>query len=155
MQRKFFSGAIFATLALFLALGLGAPAFAAPPLLPPRPEPVVIEPPDRDPPISNTSGAYIELRVQFGQSKNVWTVVQRQAGNPGSWRDVADWTGTLDTVANNAGGKTWFVDPSRFGMGPLRWLVYDSPGGKVLAESAAFFAPTQSNQTVIVGATVP
>jgi hypothetical protein len=127
--------------------------FAAPPLLPPRPsEPQPPPPEPKDPPDRlerfDPGNAYIDMRVQLGGRQKIWIVLQRQID--GAWRDISDWSGEPDSLANNVGGKILSVFPPRFGWGSLRAMIYESAGGRTIGESRTFYAPTASDQTVIV-----
>jgi len=79
--------------------------------------------------------SYIELHVHPAQA-GLWTVVQWQ-DSAGGWHDVDGWGGTLD----EGNKRVWWVAPDAFGTGPLRWAVYQSQGGKLLATSASFHLP--------------
>jgi hypothetical protein len=96
----------------------------------------------------DSRGTYIELRLPT-DNINLWTVVQWQ-DHAGKWRDVESWRGVLDSINNHVGDKIWWVLPGEFGIGPVRWLVYDRIDGKLLATSRTFYLPDGVNRHVIV-----
>ncbi len=93
------------------------------------------------------TGTYIELRLPTNNI-DLWTVVQWQDG-VGNWHDVDSWRGVLDQINDHKGDKIWWVLPYSYGDGPMRWLVYDRAGGKLLATSHSFYLPG-ANQHVTV-----
>ena len=122
--------------------------------LPPRPTPQ----PTSAVPKPAPTGGLIELHVQFPEAisyqwQELWTVVQWQ-DEWGYWRDVAGWQGTLDSVAEGAGAKTWWVAEEDLGGGPFRWRVYRSAGGWLLVQSDEFYLPTRKGQAVAVAVTL-
>ena len=140
-----------------LLVGLGASTGAQ---LPPRPTPQ----PTTIPPDGPAAKARIELHAQFSADwpgaekpwQALWTEVQWQDPALGTWSDVVGWQGGLDSVANNGAGnvvgcKTWWVGGSDQGTGPFRWLVYDAPGGRLLAASESFSLPDTSRGVMVVG----
>lgn len=84
---------------------------------------------------------YGVIILQFNRPhpKDPYTVVQWLAGD-GSWRDVMEWRGEMDTDFSNI-QKIWTVFPRDFGAGPFRWVVYDGRGGPVWAVSGSFTLP--------------
>jgi hypothetical protein len=116
-----------------LLIGSWQPAAQAGPLPPPR---ATLTP---TPHASNLGGTYIELRLPT-DNINLWTVVQWQDA-AGNWHDVESWRGILDTINDHKGDKIWWVLSYSYGDGPMRWLVYDRAGGKLLATSHAFYLP--------------
>jgi hypothetical protein len=93
-----------------------------------------------------TEGTYIELRLPT-DNLNLWTVVQWQDG-VGDWHNVDSWQGILDSIHDHKGDKIWWVLPYSYGTGPCRWLVYDRPGGKLLATSHSFYLPLAKQHVV-------
>jgi hypothetical protein len=60
----------------------------------------------------------------------------------GGWHDVEGWQGLLETpVGSEVPVKTWGVYTKDYGQGPFRWIVYNEPGGSVLATSQSFNLP--------------
>ena len=128
---------------------------AAPPALPPRPPNLPPRPTPQPAPSSLTfesesesesesdGGGHIELYVQPTQA-GLWTIVQWQ-DNAGGWHDIEGWQGTLDEGHK----KVWWVAPAESGKGPFRWAVYQSPKGKLLAQSESFYLPS-AGQTMRV-----
>ncbi len=115
--------------------------------LPPRPTPVTPTPTSM--PASTSPGwAVIELHVQAARPE-LWTVVQWQ-DRRGGWHDVEGWRGTLDEVSNGVGKKVWWVARTDFDTGPFRWVIYPSPGGKLLATSGSFQLPHYENTAVVI-----
>ena len=152
---------VVATVMYALFIGLGTSTVAQ---LPPRPtpQPTTIPQPDNSP-----TRARIELRAQFsadwpGEEKPwqaLWTVVQWQDPGLETWSDVAGWQGGLDSVANKgaadvSGYKTWWAGGSDQGTGPFRWLVYETPGGKLLTTSESFSLPDATGGVTMVGVTL-
>lgn len=84
---------------------------------------------------------YIHLMVHQAPA-SAFAVVQWQDGL-GGWNLVEGWQTQLPT-----GQHTWAVLPTHFGQGPFRWVVYDRPGGKVIATSARFTLPGQTGQII-------
>jgi hypothetical protein len=126
-------------MSLLLAIGLiSSMALAAPAALPPRPGPI-------SGPSNN--GGLIQLQLANVRA-TVWTVVQWQDAL-GGWHDVEGWRGTLDSISNGTGYKTWWVAPGDFGKGPFRWVVYDLIGGQLLVSSEAFNLPSNSHQMIV------
>lgn len=154
--KKIIALGLMLLIAISFAMSFPLATLAAPPLLPPRPAespptpPEPKDPPERSNPF-DAGYAYIDLRVQLGSRQKVWTVIQRQVD--GSWRDIADWSGDLDSITNNVGRRISVVFPARFGWGPLRAMIYESAGGRAIGESRTFYAPTASDQAVIVEVT--
>jgi hypothetical protein len=78
----------------------------------------------------------------------------------GDWHDVEGWQGTFDdfvhdSSSNDGGGmcegkKTWWVARADLGTGPFRWVIYQMPGGKLLASSKPFYLPNAIDETVRV-----
>ena len=68
----------------------------------------------------------------------------------GYWRDVAGWQGTLDSVEDGAGTKTWWVAKNDLGRGPFRWRVYRSQTGWLLITSEQFYLPGLNGGAVTV-----
>ena len=99
------------------------------------------------PPAPSSESAYIELRLPT-DNINLWTVVQWQ-DKGGNWHDVESWRGRLDDINDHKGHKIWWVLPGEYGVGPIRWLVYDRAGGQLLAPSHSFYLPG-AHQHVIV-----
>lgn len=135
---------------LALALGLAAtawvagPARAAPGDLPPRPEPAS----------PAAAGALIQLQVPAGQA-GLWTVVQWQDAL-GGWHPVEGWRGTLDTVHQGTGVKTWWVAPEHLGTGPFRWVAYpDERSNVALAASEPFHLPAAASRKMVIGLARP
>ena len=91
-------------------------------------------------------GAYIELHMQ-GPSAGVWSVVQWQDAN-GDWQNVEGWQGVVDN-----GYRRWWVAAKDFGKGPFRWVVFNSPGGLLIATSNPFNLPVLPNNVVYVSVT--
>lgn len=139
---------ITSSLCALLMVAWGASlAQAAPPALPPRPTPVTPTPISM--PASTSPGwAVIELHVQAARPE-LWTVVQWQDAL-GGWHDVEGWRGTLDEISNGMGQKKWWVARADFDTGPFRWVIYQGPGGRLLAASEAFRLPRYENMTVVV-----
>ena len=122
-------------------------ALAAPPALPPRPTPAAPTPISMS--ASTSPGwAGIELHVQAARP-GLWTVVQWQDAL-GGWHDVEGWRGTLDEIGNGVGQKRWWVARPDFDTGPFRWMIYQGPGGRLLAASEAFRLPRYETLTVVV-----
>jgi hypothetical protein len=100
-------------------------------------------------PASTSPGwAGIELHVQAARP-GLWTVVQWQDAL-GGWHDVEGWRGTLDEIGNGVGQKAWWVARPDFDTGPFRWMIYQGPGGRLLAASEAFRLPHYETLTVVV-----
>ena len=138
-----------------IILGLPSPSWAAPPGLPPRPDPGLPPRPGPEMPpkqgptspgkrTSSPAGAYITLDRPTTLNPNFWTVVQWQ-DDLGNWHNVDEWQGTFE-----ANQKTWWVDAKDFSTGPFRWVVYQTPGGAVLAQSDPFYLPSAAFETVFV-----
>jgi hypothetical protein len=116
------------------------------PQLPPR-NPPPTDPLDRDDGADDHDpppGAYIELQTQDAPPA-AWTVVQWQ-DQAGGWHDVEGWQGTLET--NHT--KRWWVTARDFGKGSFRWVVTDSRGGRLLANSVSFDLPDEAYEVVRV-----
>ena len=101
---------------------------------------------------SQPVGNYIELHAMGHARPDLWTVVQWQHPD-GSWRDVAGWQGNLE-LAGGIGVGRWWVAEDDLGKGPFRWLVYQSKGSRLLAQSGPFYLPS-GGRAVIVAAWVP
>ena len=139
-----------------------SPLLAAPPQLPPRPEPSPERarepdaPPEREPrerserePLATPVpvGALIELRAQAVLTSTLVTIVQVQ-DRTGNWRDVEGWRAPFDLVENRIGKKVWWLAENQFGAGVYRWRVLDA-NGKVVGESQAFNLPNQPYQVFV------
>ncbi len=142
------------------------PAFPTPraPNLPNFPGPPNPTPKDKE---DTLEGAKIVLHVMGkaapGQSQaaanealwqtyfwqDMYTVVQWQEDS-GTWQDVTGWRGTLDTVENAIGEKSWWFSEVNFGTGPFRWGVYAHEHGEQLALSEVFTLPTCANSALYV-----
>jgi len=118
---------------------------------PPRSTPAPTATPAAQPQSLNSDGSAIELRVRPVDAnwQSLWTIVQWQ-DNLGHWHDVDGWRGSLDEVAVSEGIKRWWVSRGHLGQGPFRWVVYDRPGGRLLAKSQAFNLPPVAGQTATV-----
>jgi hypothetical protein len=92
-------------------------------------------------------GGWIELYVLMGGWQDPWTLVQWKDAQ-GGWNDIDGWRGQFDAIQNGVGSKTWEVDPANFGMGPVRWIVYEKASGAIVAQSVEFSLPTEIGQTV-------
>jgi hypothetical protein len=144
------------------------PATPTPPLPtwtpgPPPPKTPVPSPSPTWTPVSpinrpRPGGGQIELRVQFAPTwwqrqtvhwQELWTVIQWQDYLK-NWHVVEGWQGGLDEIVKGEGWKTWWVIQSDLGKGPFRWLVYEGPGGKLLAKSEPFNLPQAAGQTIKV-----
>jgi hypothetical protein len=145
-----------------LMAALPQPAQALPPRPTVPPTPTIPLAPE-----SSAAGAQIQLQAQFPASwpwqtthwQDLWTVVQWQDAH-GAWHVVEGWQGTLDTVEIDADGtvtgyKTWWVGEEILGQGPLRWQVYGSNGGSLLATSEPFHLPSASRITLPVNVMLP
>src|SRR5574341_2058391 len=131
---------------LALVAAWAAPmAQAAPLAVPPRPEPADIR--------SASTGANIQLQVATNQL-SLWTVVQWRDAL-GDWHDVEGWRGTLDSIEDGTGYKTWWVYADDFDKGPFRWVVYAAPNWKKLAASAHFKLPHKVNVPRVVKVSLP
>ena len=124
--------------------------YAAPP---PPPPPLPPEEPASAPKPA-PEGGRINLQVQFPewlpyQWQELWTEVQ-WLDEDGYWRDVAGWQGTLDSVEDGAGTKTWWVAKNDLGRGPFHWRLYRGQGGRLLATSEQFYLPQRNGETVRV-----
>ncbi len=124
-----------------MTLLLLAPTPSAVQALPPRPTPVATMTPTRLPLPYTREGGLIALRVQPAQSGG-GTIIQWQDAK-GLWHDVEGWQGAL-----NGDSQVWWVAPADLGKGPFRWQVYQSRGGKLLAESKPFSLPGLNRETV-------
>ncbi len=147
--RKF----IVLSLTLFCAVTLLAGLWSSTPTAkaaPPPARPTLTPTPYAAP--ARSVGSYIELRVPT-DNIGLWTVVQWQDPQ-GAWHDVETWRGILDEINNHKGDKLWWVYARDYGKGPFRWVVYDRPGGQVLAASQSFNLPGAPNQHVIVEVTL-
>ena len=131
--------------ALLLVASATLPTQATVSALPPRPTPT---PTPLVEPAASAPGALIKLNVQPAAQPALWTVVQWQ-DRLGGWHDVEGWRGTLDEVSNGV-GKVWWVARANFDTGPFRWVIYQSPGGKLLATSEAFQLPRYENTMVVI-----
>jgi hypothetical protein len=129
------------SVSLVLMLSVLSPTSSTVQALPPRPTPVLTMTPTSLPLPDTRQGGLIELRVQPAQS-SVWTIIQWQGAN-GQWHDVDGWQGTL-----TGDRQLWWVAPADLGKGPFRWQVYQSRGGKLLAESKPFSLPGLNRETV-------
>jgi len=132
--------------ALLLVASAMLPTQATVSALPPRPTPPptpIVEP------AASAPGALIKLNVQPAAQPALWTVVQWQ-DRLGGWHDVEGWRGTLDEVSNGVGKKVWWVARANFDTGPFRWVIYQGPGGKLLATSGSFQLPRYENTMVVV-----
>lgn len=121
--------------------------------LPPRPTPAITpthtptpthtlpRTPKPTPPLLRLS--HIRLLVTPAQ-EGLWSVVEWQGAN-GAWHVVEGWQGTVD-----AGAKRWAVYERNFGEGPFRWVIYDSPTGRVKGVSAPFTLPGNEGEELIV-----
>jgi hypothetical protein len=94
---------------------------------------------------TSIEGAYIELHI----TQEAWSVVQWQDGQ-GAWHHVEGWQG----LADEQGAVRWWVGPAQFGLGPFRWVIYDKPGGTLLAVSQSFDLPQVARQRVVVEVTL-
>lgn len=90
---------------------------------------------------------YIHLVANQAPS-TAFAVVQWQDGL-GGWNLVTGWQTNLPESQH-----TWAVLPEHFGQGPFRWVVYNRPGGRVVATSAGFSLPSQAEQVVYTLVTV-
>ncbi len=84
---------------------------------------------------------YIALQVNQAPASAL-ALVQWQDGL-GGWNTVEGWQTDLPT-----GQHTWAVLPQHFGQGPFRWVVYDRPGGRVVATSTGFTLPAYTGDIV-------
>jgi hypothetical protein len=121
--------------------------------LPPRPtltpSPTLIPQTCND----DQEGGLIELRVPTSQI-TLWTVVQWQ-DTLGGWHTVQGWQGTLDEInAGGVGRKAWWVGKDEMGLRSFRWLVYQGPGGRLLATSRTFDLPRYNGEVVRVEVTL-
>ena len=140
--RKFLvSGLCVLLLAALATLPTLATVSALPPRPTPQPTPIVE-------PAASAPGALIKLNIQPAAQPALWTVVQWQ-DRLGGWHDVEGWRGTLDQVSNGV-GKVWWVARANFDTGPFRWVIYQSPGGKLLAASGNFQLPRYENTAVVI-----
>ena len=131
--------------ALLLVASATLPTRATVSALPPRPSPSptpIVEL------AASAPGALIKLNVQPAVQPALWTVVQWQ-DRLGGWHDVEGWRGTLDEISSGV-GKVWWVARANFDTGPFRWVIYQSPGGKLLAASEAFQLPRYENTMVVI-----
>lgn len=143
VQGKYFLISLFgvaAFLALFIAHGTTANYS-----LPPRDEDAPIEVQS----VSVDVGTRLQLHGKFSDSwpwdsmhwQDVWTMIQWQ-DNEGEWIDVNGWQGNFDEIKQGEAGwvatKEWWAAKEITGTGPYRWLVYDHPGGNLLATSEPF-----------------
>ena len=143
IRLKFLVSGLCALLVVTLAtLPTQATVSALPPRPTPQPTPVVE-------PAASAPGALIKLNVQPVTQLALWTVVQWQ-DRLGSWHDVEGWRGTLDEVSNGVGKKIWWVARANFDTGPFRWVIYQSPGGKLVATSGSFQLPRHENTAVVI-----
>lgn len=114
--------------------------------LPPRPTPAITPmplpkaPKPMSPPLRLS---HIRLLVAPAQ-EGLWSVVEWQ-GADGEWHVVDGWQGTID-----GGSKRWAVHERNFGEGPFRWVVYDSPAGRVMDTSVTFVLPHSAGEELIV-----
>ena len=123
-----------------ILIGSGQPTVQAG-ILPPR---ATLTP---MPAAASSDSAYIELRLPT-DNLNLWTVVQWQ-DRAGHWHDVESWRGVLDGIHDHKGDKIWWVLPGEYGVGPVRWLVYDRAGGKLLATSRVFYLPDAHRHVIV------
>jgi len=128
-------------------------AQAAPPVasLPPRPAPIFpprptapVPPSEGDEKDDEPIGATIELQVQSAPN-GIWAVVQWQ-DSEGTWHDVEGWRSSLD----QGDKKRWWVAGADFNKGPFRWVIYQDPGGDLLANSNAFYLPGSAGETMSI-----
>jgi len=144
IRLKFLVSGLCALLVMTLAM---LPTQATVSALPPRPTPVTPTPISM--PASTSPGwAVIELHVQAARPE-LWTVVQWQ-DRLGGWHDVEGWRGTLDEASNGVGKKVWWVARANFDTGPFRWVIYQGPGGKLLAASGSFQLPRYENTAMVI-----
>lgn len=92
---------------------------------------------------SSTNGAHIELHIRPRQP-DLWTVVQWQ-DNTGEWFDVYGWQAPFEGES-----LIWWVDPSNFGNGPFRWVVYKNSNKTELLGSQEFYLPQQVGESLKV-----
>ncbi len=124
-------------IALFSLFASGPTLVQAAPDLPPRPTltPTPIPTPTATATPMPESLARV-LLVAGSAYEGAWTVVQWQ-DKSGMWHDVEGWQGHVRN-----GWIRWRVAQKDWGTGPFRWLVYDKPGGTLLASTANFTLPT-------------
>ena len=152
---------------LLTAALLPLAAQAAPSALPPRPTPPALPPRPTPPSPTSPSRSYtadfIELRFRttpeeiwrVGHWQELWTAVQWQ-DILGNWRNVEGWQGTFDEFNHDKdsnmceGNKVWWVVQADFGKSPLRWVVYQSQGGRLLAQSELFYLPGLTGEIVTI-----
>lgn len=91
--------------------------------------------------VIQANAGYITVRVNQAPA-SAFALVQWQDGL-GGWNTVEGWQTNLPE-----GQHTWAVLPQHFGQGPFRWVVYDRPGGRVVATSAGFTLPASVGQVV-------
>ncbi len=104
--------------------------------LPPRPTPA--------PPV----GGLIVLTAvtQTPVSPQLWTQVQWQDPQEGSWYEVDGWRGTFDPNLT----VTWWVAPSDLNTGPFRWLVYPTENSNgAIGISDPFYLPAAKQTTAV------
>ena len=139
----------FAVICAFALAGLVltlSPTVAAPPTLPPRP---VADPTPTDVAApARAVGAWIQVQGPVSVSQDVWVVVQWQ-DSLGNWNDVDSWRGQYDSISNNVGVKTWWVDQTLFGATMFRWTAYDKKSGQVVSSTSPFSLPNVKNQTLL------
>ena len=120
--------------------------------LPPRPP----RPPHVTPTAAPTSqvnssvaidGGFIRLVVE-PLNPALSAVVQWQDGT-GKWHSVGGWRSETVTMPTK-----WWVNPSDFGKGPFRWLVYEHSQKNVVATSDTFFLPESEQHIVDVHMTI-
>lgn len=109
---------------------------------------------------SSTSGAKIQLQLQFPYSwawdempaRELQTVVQWR-DSQGEWHNVNGWQGNLDKLNTTAdstisGEKSWWVSGDLMGKGTFRWTV--NWNNTALATSEPFSLPVVNNSVVVV-----
>jgi hypothetical protein len=141
--------------AFWLSMWLPSLTSAAPANLPPRPtsKPTTAAPPSTQPLV----GGFIELQLQPSQEdvwavfpwQGLWTIIQWQDAF-GDWHGVEGWRGALDEIKDGVGTKLWWVAEADLRKGPFRWVVYENPGGDLLATSESFYLPGATGERVTV-----
>jgi len=93
-------------------------------------------------PGQNNAEGGIVLYLQNVPAVTPWVGVQWQDPS-GGWHDIDAWVGPYDVASSPFGGIVHWVDPRDFGIGPFRWIVWDTKqDGNVLAMSSPFWFPT-------------
>jgi hypothetical protein len=97
-------------------------------------------------PASTSRGAIAVTAVN--PPTTAWAGVQWLDPNGVQWHNIDSWFGALNQTD---GRMAFWVDPSQFGTGPYRWVIYDkdpAQGGKLWGVSDPFMFPRTAQEWV-------